>query len=227
MMRQQKWWHLLYPIVAPRFSVTTHQYLLNATHLLPHQRKYLKYHQLGPTSHAPSLHTTTKGPSMVFLAASSASPTRLTSFHSTSYLGAIQNPKQKEKKTIPGNSLNTGIEKYSQHRCLHIALYWPFTTVTYQKLVSASHLIFTLRYLQPPIPTTHPKTPRWRYKQSSEASFSWSRWATMERLDADFCIGFAQKLNGSKYESWNFKDFGYRTLTLIFSLNLESYLRKI
>ena len=49
----------------------------------------------------------------------------------------------------------------------------------------------------------------------------------MERLDADFCIGFAQKLNGSKYESWNFKDFGYRTLTLIFSLNLESYLRKI
>ena len=97
MMRQQKWWHLLYPIVAPRFSVTTHQYLLNATHLLPHQRTYLKYHQLGPTSHAPSLHTTTKGPSMVFLAASSASPTRLTSFHSTSYLGAIQNPKQKEK----------------------------------------------------------------------------------------------------------------------------------
>ncbi len=37
------------------------------------------------TSRAPSLHTT-KGPSMVFLAASSASPTRLTSFHSTSYL---------------------------------------------------------------------------------------------------------------------------------------------
>ena len=199
MMRQQKWWHLLYPIVAPKFSVTTHQYLLNAAHLLPHQRKYLKYHQLGqlgPTSHAPSLHTTTKGPSMVFLAASSASPTRLTSFHSTSYLGAIQNPTQK-KKTIPGNSLNTGIEKYSQHRCLHIGLYWPFTTVTYQKLVSASHLIFTLRYLPAPTTDTNhpPKNAKVKIQTIIRGIFLLSSWATMERLDADFCIGFAQKLN--------------------------------